>query len=109
MCLAWTYDKKLCPSRDELPAATQKLKDDWASILGFDLARITFPDKFTGRKRRRLLVSFCTSQPPPWGACRSLTVSIDERRAFTTFRNAVNESTSPLVVDHIDFLSKQQN
>lgn len=91
-----------CPRPDEalVVAALAELKKNWQSVAGEHLASITVPIKFTGLKRRRLLLSYMNGTLPPWGSWVSLA---HDRSSFTGFRARVNACIAPLEVDHIDF------
>ena len=62
----WNYSPREKPEKGAIDIAIEKLKKNWASIVGLKLAEITTPICFTGKKGRRLLVyaDFCTK--PPW-------------------------------------------
>ena len=79
------------------------LKDRWPQIAGPELAAMTRPLGFTGRRKRKLLVWADTKTTPPWGSWTKLSIRLPERRKFTIFRNAVNAAIAPMQVDHIEF------
>jgi len=91
------------PSEAEIDSALNSLTAHWEAIAGPELASHTKTLRFTGKKRRRLVVKVVASIEPPWGSWYMLTLGL-ERRAFTLFRAAVNRSISPHSVDHIDFV-----
>ena len=79
------------------------LRAGWGGAIGAQLAAITEPYMFSGRKRRRLVVLVRGAGTPPWGTWRSLSPVEAERRAFTEFRRRVNEIVAPHGVDHVEF------
>lgn len=88
---------------DEYQAALSKLRAGWAEAIGEELAAITEPYMFSGRKRRRLVVLVRGDGTPPWGTWQSLSAVEAERRTFTEFRKRVNELIAPHGVDHVEF------
>jgi hypothetical protein len=90
------------PTDVEVKQALYILKERWNEIVGSDLGAVTTPLHFTGKKKRRLLVSAKSYAKPPWGTWFEL-YNNEKRRAFTYFRRAINDAISPLEVDHIDF------
>lgn len=88
------------PSDDAVDGALRSLRERWDSIAGPELAAVTYPYKFTGRKRRRLVVLANPNATPPWGSWGS---ARDAPSTFTAFRRAVNRAIAPLHVDHIAF------
>ena len=63
---------------------------------------MTKPLRFTGKKKRRLVVRADEKHAPPWGGWNALAPG-ENRRAFTHLRSAINRAISPLQVDQIDF------
>jgi hypothetical protein len=102
-----SFEPKVTPSRHQIESALRLLKERWETVVGPELARITKPLGFTGRKLRRLVVQADTYSSPPWGSWNRLERD-ERRRAFTRFRSSVNEAIRPLVVDHIDFVCPNQ-
>jgi hypothetical protein len=98
--LPWKSEPSTRPDEGLVVAAMAELKKDWQSVAGENLASITTPIKFTGPKRRRLLMSYEEGTLPPWGSWVSLT---GDTATFTGFRARVNACIAPLEVDHIDF------
>lgn len=103
MLLEWNAEKRRTQSVEEINQAINKLKENWNNIVGTDLATVTFPIRFTGKRRRRLLVSADSSVNPKWGTWFERSTFRHEREEFTCFRKAVNRAIYPLEVDHIDF------
>ena len=97
----WDFTEKPKPSEDIVQDALARLQQAWPKVAGPDLAKVTHPIKFTGAKRRRLLVHADKKMIPPWGDWDRL--AGDTSRSFTKLRQSVNEVIAPLVVDHIDF------
>ena len=91
------------PKGSEIIVALKNLKDDWENITGSELATVTYPIRFTGRKRRRLLVAADESIQPQWGSWTCISTR-GNRRSFSRFRAAINQAKSPLSVDHVDFV-----
>ena len=54
------------PSRELVIETRQRLRDSWAEIAGPELHLITWPLKFVGRKRRRLILQVNPLVDPPW-------------------------------------------
>lgn len=96
----WKSTSSTRPDEGLVVAALAELKKDWQSVAGENLASITMPIKFTGQKRRRLLMSYEEGALPPWGSWVSLG---GDTASFTGFRARVNACIAPLEVDHIDF------
>ena len=46
----WNYCPREKPAKGEIDIAIKKLKDNWGSIVGPELAEITAPECFTGKK-----------------------------------------------------------
>jgi len=92
---------KLKPTNEAVRIALDLLVQDWAEIVGEELAGFTKPRKFTGHKCRRLVVSADPEYVPPWGRWHSASKNPE---SFTKFRRAVNNAISPLEVDVIDFV-----
>ena len=99
----WDFDSKGCPSVEEIAQHLETLISRWSEIIGPEIAHITRPLAFTGKKARRLLVRAEGSARPPWGDWSRLSSVETERRAFTRFREAINKVIAPHEVDHVDF------
>lgn len=102
MYLPWRSDPKPAPNGENIQSAMAILLREWPAIAGSELARITRPLPFAGKKKRRLAVKADGEQVPPWGGWNHLAPG-EERRAFTRLRCAINKAIAPLEVDHIDF------
>jgi hypothetical protein len=92
------------PSHEEVDQALQRLIADWRDIVWLELGEITQPLKFTGRKKRRLLVLAVASTSPPWGTWSERSKP-HRRMTFTSFRAAINAAIAPHEVDHIEFVT----
>ena len=103
MYLEWDSSPKTTPSMEETKLALHLLTTNWKEIAGLELASHTKPLRFTGKKRRRLLVLADPEYVPPWGSWNTLKTG-EEHRSFTRLRNRVNEIIYPMKVDHIDFV-----
>ena len=103
MYLEWDSSPKTTPSAEEAESSIHLLTTNWKEIAGLDLASHTKPLRFTGKKRRRLLVLADPKYVPPWGSWNTLKPG-EEHRSFTRLRKRVNETISPIKVDHIDFV-----
>lgn len=99
----WDFDSKGRPSSEEIAQHFETLVSHWSEIVGSELAHITHPLIFTGEKARRLLVHADGASRPPWGGWSHLSSVETERRAFTRFRGAINNTIAPHEVDHVDF------
>ena len=86
------------PSKELLADSMDQLEREWR-LVAEPFADHTLPIAFTGRKGRRLLVEADFGILPPWGSWTKLV----DRKAFTVFRQKVNEAIAPHRVDHIDF------
>lgn len=100
--LLWSREPRPIPSGDLIEAATAALCEGWARVAGPELAAVTRPLRFTGRKKRRLVVEADYGSPSPWGSWDRLGPE-PGRRSFTALRRAVNELIAPHEVDHIEF------
>lgn len=103
MKLDWSFDPKPEVDAANRERAVEILRSKWSEVVGSKLAPITSPIRLTGEKGRRLLVLAKANATPPWGTWATL-ADDESRRAFTTFRAAVNGAIAPLEVDHIDFV-----
>lgn len=90
-------------SADQYRDAFAKVRAGWPAAIGAELAAITEPYMFSGRKRRRLVVLVRGAGTPPWGTWQSLSGVEAERRTFTEFRRRVNGIVAPHGVDHVEF------
>jgi hypothetical protein len=90
------------PSVEALAEALHRLKRDWHSIIGSELAGCCQPQSFSGRKARRLVIWVSGEDTPPWGSWLTLS-SGPERETFTALRKRINDAISPVHVDHIEF------
>ena len=70
--LSWNFEPRSKSSQEETNNALILLKQDWESVAGPDLAEVTSPFKFTGKKLRRLVVLADANVKPPWGTWLSL-------------------------------------
>lgn len=104
MSRPWDFETKSRPTPDVLERNLQTLVREWPKIVGNELAAITHPVTFTGKKARRLLVRANNRTLPPWGGWTQRSSVESERRTFTNFRSAINAWISPHQVDHVEFL-----
>lgn len=102
----WNYSPREKPEKEAIDIAIEKLKTNWASIVGLKLAQITTPICFTGKKSRRLLVYANFGTKPPWGTWTKKSAG-EEGKEFTVFRRDINKAISPLEIDHIDFIASK--
>jgi len=103
MYRAWDCETKARPSIEDAAEYLDRLISRWPDIVGPELGAITHPVRFTGEKRRRLLVKADGDSVPPWGGWFSLSSTEVKRRTFTSFRQAINNAISPHEVDHVGF------
>jgi hypothetical protein len=68
--------------------------------MGSDLARLTVPIGFTGKKGRKLVVKVVEKANPPWGTWKDLSRVEEKRRTFTIIRKKINELIEPNMVEH---------
>ena len=108
MFLEWNYSPKITPSEEEVNSALQLLSSKWQDIVGNELALHTKPIKFTGKKRRRLLVHADPNFHPSWGTWDKLLLN-EKRHSFTQFRKAINDHINPLMVDHVEFVLSDES
>lgn len=106
MYRAWDFEVKTRPPSEKIEYLVDVLLSCWSEIVGNDLAGITRPLAFTGKKARRLLVLANAATTPPWGGWAHLSANELERRRFTHFRAAINKAIAPHEVDHIDFTTE---
>lgn len=102
MYLLRNFGARPTPAAERVQTALAILLTDGRRIVGSELDRITKPLRFTGKRKRRLVVKAAAEQVPPWGGWNHLAPG-EERRTFTRLRCAVNQAITPLEVDHIDF------
>jgi len=100
----WNFEARSRPSAQFLERKLEELVSEWPRIIGKQLAAVTRPIVFTGKKARRLLVRADSQTTPPWGGWTRRSNVESERRTFTTFRSAINKAISPHEVDHVDFV-----
>lgn len=94
------HPPRMKPAADAVRATLGRLQQHWASVVGDDLAASTRPIRFSGHKRRRLIVAANPEATPPWGNWYSRR---GDPRAFTSFRQNINSFIAPMEVDDIDF------
>ena len=99
----WDYETKVRPKKETLEFNFFKLQSQWPNIA-VDIAHVTKPVAFTGKKARRLLVNVLQDSSPPWGDWDRLSYSEEKRRSFTKLRQDVNRNLNSHKVDHIDFM-----
>jgi hypothetical protein len=99
----WDYERKERPPAEELAKHFEILSSRWADIAGPNLAIVTRPIAFTGKKARRLLVHADKSARPPWGGWSYLSTDGAQRRTFTRLRSTINKAVAPHEIDHVDF------
>lgn len=93
---------KATPSVEELKRMITELQDNWATVVGPELAAMTHPTKFTGRKKRQLVIRADANARCPWGEWNWFRRD-GNRRAFKEFRKRINDAISPHGVDHVVF------
>jgi hypothetical protein len=96
------HEPKAAPTDEDLSRYLGHLQSHWQEIVGAELAAHTRPIKFTGGKKRQLVVRADPSYLPAWGMWSCFTGEGD-RRAFTEFRKRINEAIAPHGVDHVVF------
>jgi len=106
MYSAWNSEPRTAPGKVDLENALKMLTSTWAEIIGKDYSNTSMPHRFTGAKKRRLVVSVKANTKAPWGEWTSLR-NDESRRVFREFRKKVNDAIKPLEVDHIDFETLQ--
>ena len=95
-----SHQKKKRPSDATVAATLKQLQANWADVAGAELATCTRPLRFSGHKRRRLVVMANPNSKPPWGSWYSTSRN---PRAFTKFRKEINALIAPMEVDQVDF------
>lgn len=90
------------PSCTEAKEAFEKLVSRWKEITAGKLGGVLRPIRFSGKRRRRLLVKVAEDVPAPWGSWTFLPHR-PARHLFSEFRREVNRAINPHKVDHIDF------
>jgi hypothetical protein len=106
MYRAWDFEAKSRPTSGQIKKYMDTLVSHWSEIVGNEIASITGPLAFTGKKGRGLLVLADATINPPWGGWRHLSTQESKRRTFTRFRAAINKAIAPHEVDHIDFITE---
>jgi hypothetical protein len=107
--LPWDYRTKSKPTAEQEQETFSRLKARWDHIAA-ELAPFTAPHRFSGRKRRQLLVSVWGNHPAPWGTWQKRSALESERRRFTAFRQGINEVIAPPHhVDHVVFLERPES
>lgn len=101
--LAWNSEPRIAPGEIDVENALKILSSAWGEIIGKDYSDISIPHRFTGAKKRRLVVSVNAKTKSPWGEWTSLRTA-EGKRAFREFRKRVNDAIKPLEVDHVDFI-----
>jgi hypothetical protein len=101
--LPCSSDSKRKPDAEEYRAAFEKLRARWDYVAGRELAAVTAPFVFTGKKRRNLVITVEAGVEAPWGTWTELSQAESKRRMFTEFRRKVNEVIAPHKVDHVTF------
>jgi hypothetical protein len=91
------------PSSADEAAALTLVCHRWTEIVGEEMARSTKPLRFTGSKRRRLVVSADPQKTPPWGSWSAITTAAD---SFAKLRRSINAAIAPMEIDHIDFITE---
>jgi hypothetical protein len=109
MYRAWDLDQKERPTDQNLTRYFEILTTGWPQIAGEELARVTRPIAFRGRKSRRLLVLANPEASPPWGDWSHLSRQETARRTFTALRAAINKAITPHEVDHVDFVTEGES
>jgi hypothetical protein len=104
MYRAWDFEEKDRPTTGQIKQHMDTLLSHWSEIVGNEIASITSPFRFTGRKARRLLADAAVT--PPWGGWSHLSMQESKRRTFTMFGEAINKAITPHEVDHIDFIDR---
>jgi hypothetical protein len=104
----WDTEAKVRPPEEELAKHFEYLSAHWVDVAGLDLSMVTRPVAFTGKKARRLLVQAEGEAIPPWGGWFDRSTEEAKRRTFTRFRSAVNKAIAPHEVDHIDFVTDEE-
>jgi hypothetical protein len=102
--LPWSWDAKPCPSREQLQVSLETLLNKWSEICP-EIAMFTKPLRFSGEKKRALLVIADQGRTAPWGSWESLSRDESKRATFRQFRASVNKVVAPHMVDHIIFRS----
>lgn len=103
--LDWDLTPKNRPSREILDQLLESLRDNWQSIAGEHIARVTLLVDFSGAKARCLKVKAYADAQPPWGAWDRLPADETQRRTFTKLRSSINARLAPHGVDHIQFIT----
>jgi hypothetical protein len=88
------------PSRELVIETRQRLRENWAEIAGPELHLITWPLRFAGRKRRRLILQVNPLVKPPWGNWYSWRWRPRER---TTFTARIERAILPMRIEELTF------
>lgn len=87
-------------SKDVVSKTLARLTMSWMIVVGEEIAEHTRPLRFTGKKKRRLVVSANPRCKPPWGYWDSASFN---PAAFMRFRKQINQFILPMEVDDIFF------
>lgn len=94
------HPERVKPTKILVAETLSRLRMDWRTVVGPELAQHTRPLKFTGRRMRRLVVSADPAFGPPWGDWNSASRNPG---AFRLVRKSVNRFIAPMEVDDICF------
>lgn len=102
----WNFEAQPRPATADLNRWIELLRTNWCQIAGEELAQLTRPVAFAGKKARRLVVQADSRERPPWGTWSQRRTDEASKASFRRLRAAVNSSIAPHEVDHIDFLEQ---
>ena len=106
---SWNEKPQVRPSDSKIEFSLSRLIVNWPTILDKNFGLLTKPVEFSGKKARRLVVSYKQGYLPPWGSWTNHLAN-GSPSIFTELRKKVNEIISPHEVDHIDFkIEKSDN
>ena len=98
----WNEEPRKRPDDLKIESYLQNIKEKWPNILDEEFGLLTTPKEISGKKARRLVVSYEKDYLPPWGSWTNhLTKGLPS--SFTELRKKVNQIITPHEVDHIDF------
>jgi hypothetical protein len=104
--LSWNFETREKPEPKLLTQCVDKLKSSWPEIVGAELATMTKPIKFSGAKKRALVVRAEAGTTPSWGTWNTISRDETARSNFRRFRSAINTAIMPHHVDHVIFSVK---
>lgn len=103
----WDLSTKNRPTPRNIEIYSSLIKRGWSTFLDSKFSEHTYPNRFTGKKLRRLEVVYSVGYTPPWGSWTNHLAN-GKPSKFTELRRKINDLISPHAVDHIDFVCESK-